>query len=64
MTETSRFSDCLTCYGKGEVGAEFGPSRCPNCGGSGSPLARDVHFAAIEALSLYRRTPSTTKSAQ
>jgi hypothetical protein len=30
--------DCLTCYGKGEVVDDFGPSPCPDCGGGGKQL--------------------------
>jgi hypothetical protein len=35
MKETSRLAECLTCYGKGDVVDDFGPSRCPDCGGAG-----------------------------
>jgi hypothetical protein len=38
MKESSRLADCLTCYGKGEVVDDFGPSRCPDCGGAGKQL--------------------------
>lgn len=36
--EDSSALDCLTCYGKGEVVDDYGPSRCPDCGGSGKQL--------------------------
>lgn len=36
--ETKSASDCLTCYGKGEIVDDFGPSRCPDCGGGGQQL--------------------------
>ena len=36
--ETASASDCLTCYGKGEVVDDFGPSPCPDCGGAGKQL--------------------------
>jgi hypothetical protein len=26
---------CQTCIGSGEVGSEFGPASCPDCGGAG-----------------------------
>jgi len=26
---------CKSCHGTGEVGSEFGPGRCPDCGGAG-----------------------------
>ena len=26
---------CQSCLGTGEVGSEFGPGRCPDCGGAG-----------------------------
>ncbi|HEV8550573.1 MAG TPA: hypothetical protein VGQ57_16120 [Polyangiaceae bacterium] len=26
---------CKSCLGSGEVGSEFGPTRCPDCGGAG-----------------------------
>jgi hypothetical protein len=38
MKETSSAADCLTCYGKGEIVDDFGPSRCPDCGGAGKQL--------------------------
>jgi len=38
MKETISAADCLTCYGKGEVVDDFGPSRCPDCGGAGKQL--------------------------
>ena len=31
-------ADCITCYGKGEIVDDFGPSRCPDCGGAGKQL--------------------------
>ena len=36
--EPTNSGDCLTCYGKGEVVDDFGPSRCPDCGGGGKQL--------------------------
>lgn len=38
MKETSSAADCLTCYGKGEIVDDFGPARCPDCGGAGKQL--------------------------
>lgn len=38
MKETSSTVDGLTCYGKGEVVDDFGPQRCPDCGGAGKQL--------------------------
>ena len=46
LMETKSLADCLTCYGKGEIVDDFGPSRCPDCGGAGK-----------QALALYRRVP-------
>jgi hypothetical protein len=36
--EANSSGDCITCYGKGEVVDDFGPSRCPDCGGGGKQL--------------------------
>lgn len=36
--ETASAPDCLTCYGKGEIVDDFGPNRCPDCGGAGKQL--------------------------
>ena len=36
--EATKTGDCMTCYGKGEVVDDFGPSRCPDCGGAGKQL--------------------------
>jgi len=36
--ETNSLADCLTCYGEGEIVDDFGPSRCPYCGGAGKQL--------------------------
>ena len=36
--EAKSLADCLTCYGKGEIVDDFGPSRCPDCGGAGKQL--------------------------
>lgn len=33
---------CTSCMGTGEVGSDFGPSSCPDCGGVGYLPARDV----------------------
>ncbi|HEY6080889.1 MAG TPA: hypothetical protein VIW29_18875 [Polyangiaceae bacterium] len=30
--------NCITCYGKGEIVDDFGPARCPDCGGGGKQL--------------------------
>jgi hypothetical protein len=38
MKESIRAADCLTCYGKGEVVDDYGPSPCPDCGGGGKQL--------------------------
>jgi len=37
-----RAGSCLTCYGSGETGSEWGLSACPDCGGSGALPPRDT----------------------
>ncbi|HEX5099368.1 MAG TPA: hypothetical protein VFV94_07695 [Polyangiaceae bacterium] len=32
---TTEHEQCKSCHGTGEVGSEFGPARCPDCGGAG-----------------------------
>ena len=34
-TEQLTPEQCQTCLGTGEVGSEFGPASCPDCGGAG-----------------------------
>jgi len=33
--EAGSQEQCKSCHGSGEVGSEFGPGRCPDCGGAG-----------------------------
>jgi hypothetical protein len=33
--ESSGPEQCKSCLGTGEVGSEYGPAGCPDCGGSG-----------------------------
>ncbi|MEO8906144.1 MAG: hypothetical protein ABI488_26540 [Polyangiaceae bacterium] len=32
----AKANECLTCYGQGEVGGDFGLASCPDCGGAGT----------------------------
>jgi len=49
---TSKANDCLTCYGQGEVGSDYGSARCPDCGGAGTlppqNVLADWRISAIE----------------
>lgn len=33
---------CESCFGSGEVGTDFGPTDCPDCGGTGVLPTRNV----------------------
>src|SRR4051812_41283023 len=35
-TTEAKASECLTCYGQGDVGGDFGSATCPDCGGAGT----------------------------
>ncbi len=35
MSSTHEHEHCKSCHGTGEVASEFGPARCPDCGGAG-----------------------------
>lgn len=38
----SKGKRCDSCFGSGEVGSDFGPTDCPDCGGSGVLPTRNV----------------------
>jgi hypothetical protein len=34
-TDANAREQCKSCHGSGELGSEFGPGKCPDCGGAG-----------------------------